>query len=106
VTITGWRGELASDGRDPRQDEVKRRESPGRNEATVRPRTIPRACLCECVAMAPDRRPSWMPWLRVACPGAFVGYGVFLVSRSAILGFVAGLVVSVVCWVVLRPIVR
>jgi hypothetical protein len=64
------------------------------------------ARLCECVAMTPDRRHSWMPWLRVAVPGAFVGYGAFLVSRSAILGVVAGLVVSVVCWVVLRPIVR
>ena len=56
--------------------------------------------------MTPDRRPAWMPWLRIAVPGAFVGYGVFLVLHSAILGVVAGLVVSVVCWVVLRPIVR
>jgi hypothetical protein len=56
--------------------------------------------------MTPDRRPVWMPRLRVAAPGAFVGYGVFLVSHSAILGVVAGLVVSVVCWVVLRPKVR
>jgi hypothetical protein len=56
--------------------------------------------------MTPGRRPWWMPWLRVAVPGAFVGYGVFLVSHSAILGFVAGLVVSVVCWVVLRPVAR
>ena len=56
--------------------------------------------------MTPDRRPSWMPWLRVAVPGAFVGYGVFLVSQSAIPGVVAGLVVSFVCWVILRPTIR
>ena len=56
--------------------------------------------------MTADRRPAWMPWLRVAVPGAFVGYGVFLVFHSAILGVVAGLIVSLVCWVVLRPLVR
>ena len=56
--------------------------------------------------MTPDRRPAWLPWLRVAVPGAFVGYGVFLVFHSAIAGVVAGLVVSVVCWLVLRPVVR
>jgi hypothetical protein len=47
-----------------------------------------------------------MPWLRVAAPGGFVGYGAFLASHSAILGIVAGLVVSIVCWVALRPLVR
>jgi len=56
--------------------------------------------------MTPHRRPAWMPWLRVAVPGAFVGYGVFLVAHSVIFGVVAGVVVSVVCWVVLRPIAR
>jgi len=56
--------------------------------------------------MTPNRRLTWMPRLRVAVPGAFVGYGAFLVLHSAILGVVAGLVVSLVCWVVLRPIVR
>jgi hypothetical protein len=57
-------------------------------------------------SVAPNRRPAWMPWLRVAVPGAFVGYGVFLVMHSTILGVIAGLVVSIVCWVVLRPTVR
>jgi len=47
-----------------------------------------------------------MPWLRVVVPGGFVGYGVFLILHSAILGVVAGLVVSLVSWIVLRPIVR
>jgi hypothetical protein len=62
--------------------------------------------LCKCAAMTPRDRRSWMPWLRVAVPGAFVGYGAFLVSHSAILGVAAGLVVSVVCWAVLRPVSR
>ena len=56
--------------------------------------------------MTPDRRPAWMPRLRVAVPGAFVGYGVFLLLHSVILGVVAGLAVSVVCWIVLRPLIR
>jgi hypothetical protein len=62
--------------------------------------------LCKCVPMTPDRRPAWLPWLRIAVPGAFVGYGVSLVSHSAILGLVAGLVLAVLCWVVLRPMAR
>lgn len=56
--------------------------------------------------MTPGRRSAWLPWLRVVAPGAFVGYGTFLVSQSAIVGVVAGIVVSVVCWILLRPIVR
>ncbi len=40
----------------------------------------------------------------MAGPAAFLGYGVYLVSRSAIVGGVVGLVILLVCRLLLGPV--
>jgi len=47
--------------------------------------------------MAPGRNTSSLAWLHVTAPAAFVGYGLFLVSRSVILAVVVGTGVLLLC---------
>jgi hypothetical protein len=42
-------------------------------------------------------RNPWFAWLYVTAPAAFIGYGLFLVSRSVILAVVVGAVVLLLC---------
>jgi hypothetical protein len=53
--------------------------------------------LCECSTMKPGRNAPWLGWLYVAAPAAFIGYGLFLVSRSVILAVVVGAAVLLLC---------
>jgi hypothetical protein len=43
------------------------------------------------------RNASWLPWLHLTAPAAFIGYGLFLVSRSVPLAAVVGLAVLLLC---------
>lgn len=52
--------------------------------------------------MTPGRNAQWLPWLRVVVPAAFVGYGLFLVSRSVILAVAVGAAVLLLCWFLVR----
>jgi hypothetical protein len=47
--------------------------------------------------MAPDRKPGWLPWLRMTAPAAFVGYGLYLVAHSMLLAAVVGAGVLLLC---------
>lgn len=47
--------------------------------------------------MTPDRKPSWIPWLRMTAPAAFVGYGLYLVSHSVVLAVIVGAGVLLIC---------
>jgi hypothetical protein len=47
--------------------------------------------------MTPSRNASWLSWLHMTAPAAFVGYGLFLVSRSVILAVVVGAGVFLLC---------
>jgi hypothetical protein len=47
--------------------------------------------------MAPGRNTTWLRRLRMIAPAAFVGYGLFLVSRSVLLAVVVGAGVLLLC---------
>jgi hypothetical protein len=47
--------------------------------------------------MGPRRNASWFAWLYMTAPGAFIGYGLFLVSRSVTLAVVVGAAVVLLC---------
>ena len=46
---------------------------------------------------------SWLRVVRMTAPAAFLGYGLYLVAHSAIVGIVGGLVVLIVCRILLGP---
>ena len=48
--------------------------------------------------MTPGRNTTWLRRLRMTAPAAFVGYGLFLVSRSVLLAVVVGAGVLLLCW--------
>ena len=48
--------------------------------------------------MTPARNTTWLRRLRMAAPAVFVGYGLFLVSRSVLLAVVVGAGVLLLCW--------
>ena len=56
--------------------------------------------------MTPARNPSWFRWLRVAAPAAFVGYGLYLVAHSVLIGVAVGAGVMVLCLFLLGLVPR
>lgn len=52
--------------------------------------------------MKPGRTNPWFAWLYVAAPAAFIGYGLFLVSRSVPLAIVVGAAVLLLCRFLVR----
>jgi hypothetical protein len=48
------------------------------------------------------RSTPWLTWLHLTAPAAFIGYGLFLVSRSVILAVVVGAGVLVLCRFLIR----
>jgi cytochrome c biogenesis factor len=53
--------------------------------------------MCNCAEMAPDRKPAWLPWLRMTAPALFVGYGLYLVAHSVFLAALVGAGVLLLC---------
>jgi hypothetical protein len=52
--------------------------------------------------MTPRRNAPWLSWLNMTAPAAFIGYGLFLVSRSVILAVVVGGAVLLLCRFLIR----
>jgi hypothetical protein len=52
--------------------------------------------------MTPGRNPSWFAWLYMTAPAGFIGYGLFLVSRSVPLAIVVGAGVLLLCRFLIR----
>jgi hypothetical protein len=50
----------------------------------------------------PRRNTPWFAWLHLTAPAAFIGYGLFLVSRSVILAVVVGAGVLLLCRLLIR----
>jgi hypothetical protein len=48
--------------------------------------------------MAPGHNTAWLRRLRMTAPAAFVGYGLFLVSRSVPLAVAVGVGVFLLSW--------
>jgi hypothetical protein len=57
--------------------------------------------LCDCPGMTPVTA-SRLKWLRMTAPAAFVGYGLYLVTRSVVLAVVVAVGVFLVCRFLLR----
>lgn len=47
--------------------------------------------------MMPGRNAPWLAWLYMTAPAGFIGYGLFLVTRSVILAVVVGAGVLLLC---------
>jgi hypothetical protein len=52
--------------------------------------------------MTPGRSSPWLARLYMVAPAGFIGYGLFLVSRSVLLAVVVGAGVLVLCWFLIR----
>jgi predicted ABC-type sugar transport system permease subunit len=45
----------------------------------------------------PSNRGPLLPWIRMSAPAAFLGYGLYLVSRSLIVAVVVAVCVFLLC---------